>query len=359
MDLKSLFNGVYNGRRVLITGHTGFKGSWLFHWLSLMGAKLYGISLDPNTEPNHWQLLEPCLENDFRIDIQNSDKLHELIDKIKPEIVFHLAAQPLVRYSYADPVSTYKTNIIGTINLYEALRNCTSALAIVNATTDKVYAEQYASLGYNESDKLGGHDPYSTSKACVELISDSYRKCFFDGKLKLATARSGNVIGGGDWSCDRLIPDAIRCSQAGTPLLIRYPNAIRPWQHVLEPLSGYLLLGQQLLQSGCYEGAWNFGPEAEGEVSVCQLIAMLQRYMPNIQLSNDQTKTPHEAGVLRLDHSKAESILCWQPVWTIEESIRMTAQWYVDFYSQKKVNTLSDLSKYINDAKHKRVVWAK
>lgn len=359
MDLKALFQGAYCNRSVLVTGHTGFKGSWLYYWLLQIGADVSGLALNPEGDPNHWQLLGLSGPNDHRIDIRNADALNKAITRIQPEIVFHLAAQPLVRRSYADPTGTFQTNITGTINLFEAVRNCPSVTAIVNATTDKVYAERSTEQGYREDDKLGGHDPYSTSKACAELISESYQKCFFAPSVRLATARSGNVIGGGDWGEDRLIPDAIRCHQNKMPMQLRYPNAIRPWQHVLEPLSGYLLLGQKLLESEAAVGAWNFGPDAGSEITVSALLDNLRKYLPELAVHTSTDRNPHEADVLRLNHGKARTALGWQPVWDLEQTLAKTAQWYTDFHAHGKLNTSDNLYDYVANAKNLDAVWTR
>ena len=358
MELTSLYRGAYRNRRVLVTGHTGFKGSWLAYWLTQMGAEVSGLALAPEGEPNHWQLLGLNLANDMRIDIKDADALQQAINHIKPEVIFHLAAQPLVRRSYFDPINTFQTNIVGTINLYEAVRNCPSVSVLVNATTDKVYAEQSTLTGYAENDKLGGHDPYSTSKACVELISESYQQCFFTPNIRLATARSGNVIGGGDWGEDRLIPDAVRSIQESKPLNLRYPNAVRPWQHVLEPLSGYLLLGQKLLESADAVGAWNFGPNAESEISVSALLGKLKQSLPKLMVHSDAETNLHEANILRLNCTKAKTQLSWQPVWNLEESLFKTAQWYKNFHTHGMLDSAENLVSFINDAKQRNAVWA-
>ncbi len=357
MELTSLYRGVYRNRRVLVTGHTGFKGSWLVYWLTQMGAEVSGLALAPEGEPNHWQLLGLNLANDMRIDIREADALQQAIHHIQPEIIFHLAAQPLVRRSYFDPVNTFQTNIVGTINLYQAVRNCPSVSVLVNATTDKVYAEQSTHTGYTESDKLGGHDPYSTSKACVELISESYQQCFFAPNVRLATARSGNVIGGGDWGEDRLIPDAVRSIEESKPLNLRYPKAVRPWQHVLEPLSGYLLLGQKLLESGDAVGAWNFGPNAESEISVSAILGKLKQSLPELVVHSDAETNLHEARILRLNCTKAKTQIGWQPVWNLETSLCKTAQWYKNFYTSGKLSSAEDLASLINDAKQRNAIW--
>ncbi|MEA1938279.1 MAG: CDP-glucose 4,6-dehydratase, partial [Pseudomonadota bacterium] len=278
LDMTSL-EGVYDKRRVLVTGHTGFKGSWLALWLARMGANVTGLSLPPETTPNHWDLLKPDIA-DIRGDIRDSVAVANAVQTAGPEIVFHLAAQPLVRRSYRDPLETWATNVMGTANLLEACRKSDSVRAIVVITTDKCYENMEWIWGYRENDRLGGHDPYSASKAGVELVASSYRKSFFSGKNAplLATARAGNVVGGGDWSEDRLIPDLVRAIWSKTPLVIRSPYATRPWQHVLEPLSGYLMLGKKLLEGDRrFADAWNFGPDDTGNQTVETVLTRLRK----------------------------------------------------------------------------------
>lgn len=271
------FSDIFRNKRVLLTGHTGFKGSWLAIWLTGLGAQVIGVSLSPETEPNHWDLLGLDLD-DRRVDIRDADAILNIFTETKPELVFHLAAQPLVRRSYRDPLETWSTNVMGTANVLDACRLTESVRAIVVVTTDKCYENQEWPWGYRENDRLGGHDPYSASKAGAELVAASYRHAFFsneDGPL-LATARAGNVIGGGDWSEDRLIPDLVRATVNNQSLEIRSPNATRPWQHVLESLSGYLLLGQKLLEGQKdFAAPWNFGPEPEGNRSVAEVLEKL------------------------------------------------------------------------------------
>ena len=346
------FGNIYQGCRVLITGHTGFKGSWLAFWLNQLEALVGGISLNPESEANHWDLLNLSVD-DCRVDIRNAEKVQEIIDTFRPEIVFHLAAQPLVRRSYKEPIDNWSSNVMGTAHVLEACRHSESVRAIVAITTDKVYANQEWPWGYRENDRLGGHDPYSASKAACELLIDSYRNAFFKEKNMplLASARAGNVIGGGDWSEDRLIPDFVRSVNQHKPLVIRSPQATRPWQHVLECLAGYMLLGQKLLEGRQeYAEAWNFGPAPEGNRSVEEVLTLLQRQWPELKWQQNQDPQPHESNLLYLDHSKAKCELGWQPVWSLEQALQATADWYRQFQEQGAVLTGNQLTKYVDDA---------
>lgn len=355
----SMFGGIYAGRRVLVTGHTGFKGSWLALWLHTLGAQVIGLSLDPDTAPAHWQLLGLNEVSDHRVDLRSADAIREVLHAHQPEIVFHLAAQPLVRRSYQDPLDTFTSNVSGLLNLLEAVRGCTSVRVLINATTDKVYAERSTPSGYCEADPLGGHDPYSTSKACAELITDCYRKSYFhDNDPRLATARAGNVIGGGDWAEDRLVPDLVRAANNAKALQIRNPSAVRPWQHVLEPLSGYLLLGQRLWSDASLVGAWNFGPGTGSEISVETLVTRLAAHWPALHIEHDNSTHPHEAAILRLNCDKAKQELGWQPVWNINTTLAKTADWYRQFHATGQVNSTSDLATYIEAAQRLGQVWA-
>jgi CDP-glucose 4,6-dehydratase len=358
----NLFGNVYSGRRVLVTGHTGFKGSWLALWLRTLGAQVTGLALDPDTHPSHWSLLGLADDiTDHRVDLRDAQAVHGILDAHRPEIVFHLAAQPLVRRSYRDPVGTFATNVTGLINLFEAVRACSSVRVLVNATTDKVYADLARPEGYRETDSLGGHDPYSSSKACAELVSDCYRKSYFnspDPTVRIATARAGNVIGGGDWAEDRLVPDLVRAAASNQTLRIRNPAAVRPWQHVLEPLSGYLRLGQQLWNNADFIGSWNFGPGAAGEVSVQQLTVQLGVRWPILRIEHDQAAQPHEATILRLNPGKAEQQLAWHPVWDIDTMLDRTANWYQVFNESGRISSVGDLAAYIDDARRLGLEWA-
>lgn len=356
----SPFGGLYGGRRVLVTGHTGFKGSWLALWLHRMGAEVAGLALDPDTAPCHWQLLGLDGIADHRIDLRDASAVSAVLETHRPEIVFHLAAQPLVRRSYREPVATFASNVMGLVNLLEAVRTCPSVRVLVNATTDKVYAEHASTPGYREDDALGGSDPYSSSKACAELVSDCYRKSFFNtGETRIATARAGNVIGGGDWAEDRLVPDLVRAANAGQALRIRHPSAIRPWQHVLEPLSGYLQLGRRLWDDATLSGAWNFGPGEEGEISVQTLTHRLRRHWSALRVERDDTPQPHEVGVLRLDAGKARRELGWRPVWEIDTALARTASWYRGFHDDRQVASRYDLDAYVSDAQRLGLEWAR
>lgn len=349
-----LFGDSYLNRRVLVTGHTGFKGSWLALWLQELGAHVTGIALAPDTSPSHWSLLD--LDNrhiDSReIDIRDAAALTTALHEAEPEIIFHLAAQPLVRRSYRDPVDTWSTNVMGTVNVMEASRRLPSLHAIVAVTTDKCYLNREWNRGYRETDPLGGHDPYSASKAAAELVAASYRNAFFhaSGPL-LATARAGNVIGGGDWSEDRLIPDLVRATAVGEALVIRSPHATRPWQHVLESLAGYLLLGQKLLEERQeFADAWNFGPDINGNRPVEDVLARLRTHWPGLAWQVDTAPQPHEATLLHLDSSRARQQLGWKPVWPLDDCLAATATWYREWLDHRQVASRAQLARYVADA---------
>ena len=355
-----MFGNAYKNRRVLVTGHTGFKGSWLVLWLQMLGAKVTGISLPSETSPNHWDLLELDVES-FHIDIRDEGVLRQKIVELKPEIIFHLAAQSLVRRSYRQPLATWATNVMGTANVLDACREVEDLAAMVVVTTDKCYENKEWVWGYREVDPLGGHDPYSASKAGSEMVAASYRHSFFNTPTSplLATARAGNVIGGGDWSEDRLIPDLVRSIKAGKLLEIRSPNATRPWQHVLECLSGYLMLGQQLLEGNksCAE-AWNFGPDREGNRQVKQVLSALKADWPSVDWHCSDAPQPHEAQLLHLDSGKAREKLGWRPVWTFDEGFAMTAEWYRAWLERGDALSLKQLQSYINLAEKRGLSWS-
>ena len=358
--MEKLFKGIYGNKKVLLTGHSGFKGSWLLSWLQQLGATVKGYSLMPATEPAHLRLLD-LFDPSSVGDINNAGQLNQAFAAFQPDIVFHLAAQPLVRRSYAEPLETFQTNIIGTANVLHAVANTASVKAVVNITTDKVYQNHEWTWPYRETDTLGGHDPYSTSKACVELVHESFRKSFFAAAGKLSvTARAGNVIGGGDWAEDRLIPDVIRATVQSGAASIRNPQSIRPWQHVLDPLSGYLLLGQRLLLGdSSAEGSWNFGPDIKDCLSVAEVLDELNKHWSGIQWKNvSDNKKPHESNLLRLDCSKALHELNWTPVWNVRNAIAITAEWYRRFYEDKQVSSLQDIKQYVGDAKAQQLTWA-
>jgi len=342
------FGKVYQGRRVLLTGHTGFKGSWLALWLQALGAKVVGISLPAETAPNHWGLLGLDMES-HDLDIRDRERLRQCVLKARPELVFHLAAQPLVRRSYLDPLGTWATNVMGTAHLLDACREVDSLAAALVITTDKCYKNNEWDWGYREIDPLGGHDPYSASKAGSELVVESYRRSFFSGDSKplLASARAGNVIGGGDWSEDRLVPDLVRAVEAGVSLEIRSPRATRPWQHVLDCLSGYLLLGQKLLEGRReFAEAWNFGPEPAGNRTVEDMLATLQRSGLKSAWRVSSAPQPAEAQLLYLDSAKARNRLGWRPAWNFEASVERTADWYSAWLTRREVLSATQLEAY-------------
>jgi CDP-glucose 4,6-dehydratase len=356
----TLFNEIYRGRRVLLTGHTGFKGSWLALWLTELGAEVIGVSLPPNSIPSHWNLLKLCID-DNRQDIRDAKGMVNILQSAKPDVVFHLAAQPLVRYSYKDPMQTWSTNVMGTVNLLEACRDSAFHGAIVIITSDKCYENREWIGGYREEDRLGGHDPYSASKAAVELVAGSYRQSFFNAADTplLATARAGNVIGGGDWSTDRLIPDIVRAQERGEILEIRSPQASRPWQHVLDALSGYLLLGQKLLegQKGIAE-AWNFGPNQDGIRTVEEVLAVLKSDWASLIWQQTHEPQPHETNLLQLDNTKARLKLGWEPVWSFEEALAATGGWYRTYLDRGEIISRLQLRDYISQARAGRLNWA-
>jgi CDP-glucose 4,6-dehydratase len=328
---------MWSGRTVLVTGHTGFKGSWLALWLHSMGAHVHGLALDPPTRPNMFEVagVGSVLASDTRADVADGDLVGAAFEAVKPDVVFHLAAQPLVRASYRDPLGTLTTNVLGTAQVLEASRHTGSLRAVVVVTSDKVYEE--SDKPHPEGDALGGHDPYSASKAAAEVVVAAYRSAFFTGAAahhpaRVATARAGNVIGGGDWAVDRLLADCFRSYGAGVPLAVRNPNAVRPWQHVLEPLSGYVRLAERLTGADGhhYARAWNFGPGPAGEATVGQVAGMAASEWGSTArvVSAEGSANPHEAQVLRLDSSLAESKLGWKPRWSLAESVKHTVDWH-------------------------------
>jgi CDP-glucose 4,6-dehydratase len=355
------FGDCYRGRRVLLTGHTGFKGSWLALWLQRLGAEVTGLALDPDSQPSHWDLLQLGIA-DHRIDIRDAAAVAATVRAADPEIVFHLAAQPLVRRSYRDPVETWSTNLMGTVNVLEACRQALSLRAIVVVTTDKCYENREWEWGYRESDPLGGHDPYSASKAATELAVASYRAAFFHTPKAplLASARAGNVIGGGDWAEDRLVPDLVRAVTAGTIMEIRSPGATRPWQHVLEPLSGYLCLGRMLLAGHreCAD-AWNFGPDSDSNRSVGDVLALLQKQWPAVRWQATSQPQPHEARLLHLDSAKARQRLGWKPVWSLDDSLNATSDWYRAYLERGTLVSAAQLDAYFAAAQRADIAWSR
>jgi len=339
-------NSFWRGKKVLITGHTGFKGSWLSLWLQSKGAHTIGYALPPHTNPNLFDT-EHIAEEMISIigDVRNLEFLQSVLGEYQPEIIFHMAAQALVRHSYSHPVETYSTNVMGTVNVLEAMRQTDSVRVAVIITSDKCYENKEWVWGYRENDPMGGHDPYSSSKGCAELIVSAYRKSFFSEDnnhhgIAVASTRAGNVIGGGDWSQDRLIPDIINAFMEKKPVVIRNPNAIRPWQHVLDPLSGYLLLAEKLWTDGQkFAQAWNFGPDDNDMVTVLEVTEYLSHLWGNEDSWElDSSKNPHEAHCLRLDCSKAQNILGWSPALNLQKALEWTFEYYRKYH--QKQNTL-------------------
>ena len=355
MSLASVNPEFWKNKSVFLTGHTGFKGGWLALWLSSMGAKVTGYALAPNTTPNLFDMLaiDSLIEQSHIADIRDLATLQKAMSEAKPDIVIHMAAQPLVRYSYANPVETYATNVMGTVHILESTRTIESVRATVVVTTDKCYENRERGAGYREDEAMGGFDPYSSSKGCAELVSSAYRQSYFSKSANhLASARAGNVIGGGDWSEDRLIPDAIKAFESGNTLMIRNPLATRPWQHVLEPLSGYLILAQSLFQDGeKFSSAWNFGPKDTDNRSVQEVISTLcQQWGPDAKWQQDSSSQPHEAGLLKLDCSKASKQLRWEPKWNLETAIEKIIQWHKAYLAKENMQalTLKQIDQYIH-----------
>lgn len=364
--MDTLFGGIYKGKTVLVTGYTGFKGAWLVYWLHQMGANVVGYSLEAPTEPNHISLLKLDITSIIG-DIRDLELLNKTFAAHKPDIVFHLAAQPLVRLSYENPIETYETNVMGTLKVFEACRT-NGIKAIVNITSDKAYENREWVWGYRENDPMGGYDPYSSSKGCADILANSYRSSYFNlSEYKkshhtlLASCRAGNVIGGGDWAKDRLMTDIMISVSQGKKVSIRNPYATRPWQHVLEPLSGYLFIGQKLLEEKVEFGeAWNFGPSDEGSITVEEVVNHVKKHWDAIdyEIHRDPNQL-HEANLLKLDCSKAHIRLKWKDVWDSETTFEKTVMWYKHFYEQKTIGTPNDLMRYVLDAKKKNLEWTR
>jgi len=341
---------IYKGKKVLVTGNTGFKGSWLSIWLVELGAKVIGYSLGPPTEPNMFEATG--LENknvNIIGDVRDERQLLSAFEAHQPDFVFHLAAQPIVRRSYKEPRLTYETNVMGTVNLLEAVRKTKCARVVIVITSDKCYENKESIYGCREMDPMGGDDPYSSSKGCAELVVSAYRTSFFDSgngsqRVTLSSVRAGNVIGGGDWGEDRLVPDCVRALSAEKEIVIRNPASIRPWQHVLEPLGGYLLLGTKMYENNeRYLGAWNFGPSENGVISVEEVVKRIISYWGNGKYRIESSaNAPHEAGSLRLDCSKARAVIGWKPTYTINEALIETVTWYKEFYERRDASDLYD-----------------
>jgi CDP-glucose 4,6-dehydratase len=338
--MDATFGNTYAGRRVLVTGHTGFKGSWLCQWLLQLGAVVRGYALQPPTTPSLFDSLKLSDRlQDVRADVRDAALLRTHVADFQPEFVFHLAAQPLVRYSYQQPVETYETNVLGTVYLLEALRQWNQPCAVVVVTTDKCYENREWCYGYREIDPMGGADPYSSSKGMAELAVSAWRRSYWaDARIRLASARAGNVIGGGDWALDRIVPDCIRALQAGQPVDVRNPAATRPWQHVLDPLAGYLLLASRLdvrtvgaaAAAGMCDG-YNFGPAVESSRPVRDVVQTLLQHIPGTWRNLQTGPAVHEAGLLHLCTDKARHVLGWQPIWDFAQSMFRTAEWYSEY----------------------------
>ena len=345
----------WKDKKVFLTGHTGFKGSWLSLWLQSMGAVVKGYSLAPPTDPSLFLVADVARNMESEIgDIRDLAKLKESMLAFDPAILIHMAAQPLVRRSYLEPVDTYTTNVIGTVNVLEAARACPNLKAIVSVTTDKCYENKEWAWGYRENEPMGGHDPYSSSKGCAELVTAAYRNSFFNSKdmAALATARAGNVIGGGDWADDRLLPDILKAFENSKSVTVRNPLSTRPWQHVLEPLSGYLVLAEHLYNHGQeYAQPWNFGPKEEDCKPVNWILdKMVATWGEGARWELDKNNNPHEAGFLKLDCSKAASRLNWQPKWNLEYTLNLIVNWHKHWSNGENMREqcLKEITNYSN-----------
>ena len=354
---SSSFKKFYSGKRVLVTGHSGFKGSWLCRWLEHLGSEVYGISLSPNTKPSHFEALyKNGRENDYWADVRQKELVDDIFLKNNPEIVFHLAAQPSVLESYRNPLETIETNILGSANILNSACKNPSTKVVVIITTDKCYENKEWIFPYRENDELGGHDIYSSSKACVELITKAWQKSFLrkdNKKISIASARAGNVIGGGDWTEDRLVVDLVKSRYTGKKLHIRYPESTRPWQHVLDPLCGYLQLAMYLSKNKNLIGAYNFGPDNASNLTTIELINLFadldKRYSEGLEVEKPRF---HEASHLMVDSSKAKVNLEWSPVFKINEAVQLTKDWYSNYYNKNHILTDKQIELYMNRISH-------
>ena len=344
VESVAVTSGFWAGKRVFLTGHTGFKGGWLALWLTELGADVHGYALQPPTRPSLFDVvgLERRIASSTIADVRDGAALAAAMRAARPDVVFHLAAQPLVRQSYRDPVETYATNVMGSVHLLEAVRGMECVRAVVNVTTDKCYENHERSEPYREDDAMGGHDPYSSSKGCAELVTAAYRRSFLAARgVRVATARAGNVIGGGDWAEDRLIPDFLRAIDAGRELEIRSPNATRPWQHVLEPVSGYMLLAQRLCEGGeAFDGAWNFGPSLDDAKPVQWIVRRLCEGVPGASWRVGDSPQPHEAHMLSLDSTRAHRLLGWRPRWSLTDALQRTLEWHLAWKTGRDLHAL-------------------
>jgi CDP-glucose 4,6-dehydratase len=367
VDRAGLFGGIYEGRRVLVTGHTGFKGSWLTQWLLSLGAQVTGYSLEPPTDPSLFEELGLAQHIDHHIaDVRDLRRLSEVMGDARPEIVLHLAAQPLVRLSYDEPVVTFETNVMGSVNVLEAARHTPSVRAVVNVTSDKCYENREWEFAYRENDPLGGHDPYSASKGAAEIATAAYRRSFFSAQdaAAVATGRAGNVVGGGDWALDRIVPDCVRALAAGDAIQVRNPGAVRPWQHVLEPTGAYLWLASRLFAHGHdFEGAWNFGPLPGGNLTVAEIVdgVVAQWGSGSWEGPRPDSAGVHEATFLKLDCAKAADVLGWRPVWDVAEALAQTTHWYRSRHEGASVSELTTecLDAYVAEAQRSKAAWTR
>jgi len=351
-----MFASFYKGKRVLVTGHTGFKGGWLSLWLNKLGGSVWGVSLTPPTHPNlHEVIKTDALDGEIQCDVRDLGALAAAVKQIRPQVVFHLAAQPIVRLSYSEPMETLHTNAVGTANLLESVRRAELPCTVIVITSDKCYENREWEFAYRETDNIGGHDVYSMSKAAAELVAQAWNKSFFIPNPKLgpvATVRAGNVIGGGDYALDRIVPDCVRALMAGKPVLVRNPSAVRPWQHVLECLSGYLWLGARLSQeskTSDLAGPFNFGPQTSSRQPVSRLVGEILKLWPGKWLDGSDPKSPHEARLLSLSIEKAGALLGWYPVWDFTETIRRSVAWYYARHEEKKTDMLEFSHRQIDD----------
>ena len=364
-----LFNGFYQGRRILVTGHTGFKGGWVSLWLKQLGARVHGVSLPPPTNPNlHEVIKSHAFAGEIECDIRNFEALATAVEKIQPEVIFHMAAQPIVRRSYDEPLEPLSTNVVGTAHVLEAVRRAELPCIVVIITSDKCYENREWEFAYRENDPLGGHDVYSMSKAATELVAQSWNKSFFVANPKLGpvvTVRAGNVIGGGDYASDRIVPDSIRALVEKRPILVRNPAAVRPWQHVLECLSGYLWLAASLNREGKNSrlaSAFNFGPDPAARQPVRKLVEEVLRHWPGQWVDGSDPKNLHEATLLTLSIDKAAALLGWQPAWDFSEAVQHTVEWYSERHAKRNSDLLgfsvSQIGQYATAAQRKSLPWA-
>ena len=363
-----MFNGFYQGRRVLVTGHTGFKGGWISLWLKKLGAQVWGISLPPPTNPNFHEIIKPhAFAGEIECDIRNLHPLLAAVKKVQPEVIFHMAAQPIVRRSYVEPLETFQTNAVGTANLLEAVRNSEINCILVIITSDKCYDNREWEFAYRENDPLGGHDIYSMSKGATELVAQAWNKSFFIPNAKLgaiSTVRAGNVIGGGDYAQDRIVPDCVRALKEGKPILVRNPSAVRPWQHVLECLSGYLWLAARLsaeAKTSRLASAFNFGPEPSARQPVSRLVDEILKVWPGKWVDGSDPKSPHEARLLSLSIEKAGALLGWSPSWDFREAIQKTIVWYYQRHMSNDPDMLAfsnrQIDEYVEAARARNLSW--